>query len=672
MQIRSTPLIICFLSLIFYVSCSENENSITNEEIEETLPLLLTQINQDNLSNRDKYYLLEDWIETELKSDSISAKDLSQVAYTFLGWDSISQFKKVNKQAQEYATINRDTFALADSHWNYGNYFYNRYEYEDAYYHYNKAQKLFQDIGQEYFTGKMLINMAYIKGRFRDYSGSETLTVRAIRKFKKTDKPKSLFACYNHLAILSKELKDYEKSLIYNEKAQSYLKEIRNNISLKIGNFNNIGIVYQQKGDYEEAIESFNKALNQKNLLKTHPALYAKIIDNITYTHFLNNQKIDVEKDFFKALRIRDSIDHVSGLIISNLHLSEYFLSIEDTALSIHYGKKAQELSKKINNNRDYLLSLNALKKADVANALLYTERYINFNDSLLNSERAIQNQITRIDLEIDEYKEETERSKELKVRILIISITSFFIVILISVIQWQRSKNKLLSFQIDQQEANEQIFMLSLEQHKKMDEGKVLERERISEELHDGVLSKLFGTRMGLGFLNYNTTLEESEKFESYIDELQKIEKEIRAISHDLSINEIDPSNLETLLSNLIEQSSVLGGFKYDIRIERKLDWTTISKTTQLHIYRIIQEMIQNVIKHAKAKNVFISIWSQEENKLAITFLDDGIGFKNTNPKSGIGLKNIKSRVKKMKGTISVESKALEGTKYIIIIRKK
>lgn len=82
-----------------------------------------------------------------------------------------------------------------------------------------------------------------------------------------------------------------------------------------------------------------------------------------------------------------------------------------------------------------------------------------------------------------------------------------------------------------------------------------------------------------------------------------------------------------------------------------------------KINIYRIVQECLQNCIKHSKCKNITVS-FETTEKVLNLNIIDDGIGFDNTKAKKGIGLKNIISRVKKMKGLLKIDSKTSNGTK--------
>lgn len=213
-----------------------------------------------------------------------------------------------------------------------------------------------------------------------------------------------------------------------------------------------------------------------------------------------------------------------------------------------------------------------------------------------------------------------------------------------------------------ENKKAIESINRLEKEVLIKQEEQRAEERQRISEELHDGVLGKLFGTRMGLGFLDLSKS-ESKEKYQSFLDELQEIEKEIREVSHKLNtnLNGLDIGFLQIVKQLFIDRSK-LHGFSYSIHSDKSIDWNIVNEIDKVNLYRIIQESLQNTIKHARAKNVNLFL-NRENNGVLIKIEDDGYGFDTSKSKTGIGLKNIQSRVKRLDGKFIISSELNKGT---------
>ena len=207
------------------------------------------------------------------------------------------------------------------------------------------------------------------------------------------------------------------------------------------------------------------------------------------------------------------------------------------------------------------------------------------------------------------------------------------------------------------------------LKQQSKLEEGKLKERQRISADLHDGVLSRIFGTRMGMGFLDINADEETTQKKNEYINELQDIEREIRNISHELN-NELFSSHLNfiNIVDEMISKQSKTGNFEYKLAYDKTITWHEINDHIKINCYRIIQEALQNISKYAEATLVNVN-FVIENNLLKLTISDNGKGFDIRKKRKGIGLKNIQSRAKNIDGEFELNSHQNEGTCITIFI---
>jgi signal transduction histidine kinase len=615
-----------------------------------------------------KNYLTKSIIEIEkLQRDTSRARLLSKTAYQTLKLGDSSLFEVRNKKALVFAKQIKDTFAIGDIHWSYATYFNKQLKFDSAYYHFSKANNFFE-MGEYLFeAGKTQYGMAYIRGHFRDYPGSEILTFNAIKKFEEINDLKSLYTLYNYLAIMQNDIQQYDEALQYHETALSYLKDIDNSDNLEKSSFNNIGVTYSEMKNYDKALKYFEKILVDDRLKTDNPLSYARVIDNKAYSKFSKGDSINVLNKFFESFNIRDSLNDKGGKIISMLHLSEYYDSLNSRIKAFEYANGASQLAKEINNSRDYLKSLELLSKINPKSNQKYLKDYIKFNDSLLTIERQTQNKFTRIDYETDQYIEETERLSQLNIMILIVSIGSFIFLSLIYFINLQRKRNRNLYLESEQQKANEQVYILALNQKEKLEKEKNNERIRISEELHDGILGKLFGTRLNLSFLDLDLKESVKSKFDSFLLELQDIEKEIREVSHKLNTDFDDSKiNFVSLIQQLLDQNSKIGNFKSELIQNNEIDWNNIDEITKVNLYKIIQESIFNIIKHSETNNVIIK-FRFSNGHLYLSIIDNGIGFKQKRKPEGIGLKNIKSRIEKLDGSYEILSEKDEGTKILI-----
>jgi two-component system NarL family sensor kinase len=175
--------------------------------------------------------------------------------------------------------------------------------------------------------------------------------------------------------------------------------------------------------------------------------------------------------------------------------------------------------------------------------------------------------------------------------------------------------------------------------------------------------LGKLFGTRVGLGFLDIEGDEDIKEQHQLFLEELQTIEKEIREVSHKLS-NNFDSTQISftMIIRQLIESKCKIANFKYELDFDEQINWVKVNEKIKVNLYRIIQEALQNIIKYASAKKISV-IFLLNNKDLVVIIEDDGIGFNTKKKKKGIGIKNMTSRIEKLNGVFTIYSKPNEGT---------
>ena len=146
-------------------------------------------------------------------------------------------------------------------------------------------------------------------------------------------------------------------------------------------------------------------------------------------------------------------------------------------------------------------------------------------------------------------------------------------------------------------------------------------------------------------------------------------IEKEIRDISHELRTDDFSNQfNFLILVEDLLKNQSKIGSFKYAIKSDDNIEWNTINENIKINCYRILQEAIYNVTKHANASFLLVE-FKLEKRFLKLLIKDDGSGFETKSKRNGIGLKNIKMRSRNMKAKFSLKTKLTKGTAIVISI---
>ncbi len=606
-------------------------------------------------------------IANKISIDSIYADLLFDLSYHYYKNRDSLHFRFWNTKSLTYDPSN--DIILGEAHWDLGNFFYRENVTDSSYYHFYRAYTLYKKADNEFYAARMLLNMGILQENVKDYIGSEVTTIKAMNIFEREDKKKQLYIAASNLGIVSNGLNQYENAIKYHQEAIQLAEGI-GDPELKAISLNNLGVVYENKKEFDSAVYYYKKALEIEELSLDNPKVHAMLLDNIAYSNFKVSPSLRAIDQSKKALELRNKIDHTSGIIINKLHLAEMqkYFGFEDSARNLLF--ETRSLAQNIK-NYDYLLeSLKKLSEIDPDNSTAYFENYYALNDSLVRQERSIRNKFARIRYETDEYIEENKMLTQQQILLGGVFVVSMIIALSLYYQKDLRAKNRKLSFEREQQASNEKIYDLILNEQAQMEEARNTERHRISGELHDGVLGKLFGTRLSLslfGNKHFSNTTEDQEVFRSYVQEMQLIEKEIRSISHDLKKDVV--SEYETFIQmtqNLIDKTSQYTEMTISLETDGRIDWERFTNHQLIHIYRILQEGFQNAIKHSRAKELMVRYISMGEN-LMIEIQDNGCGFKKNN-KDGIGLKNMKNRVDQLHGSFKIVS-SNAGTKISINI---
>lgn len=190
-------------------------------------------------------------------------------------------------------------------------------------------------------------------------------------------------------------------------------------------------------------------------------------------------------------------------------------------------------------------------------------------------------------------------------------------------------------------------------------------EREDIGHELHDNVNQVLTTVKLYLELALHNKEMSE-ELIVKSMNLVMKSIGEIRNLSHELSAPTLGTRSLIDSISALVEIVGSSSGL--DISFDHTSCYTTLSMSQKLAIYRIIQEQLNNVVKHANATAVSISI-SQTETDTTLLITDNGRGFNTVEKRNGIGLNNIVSRAKVFQGNVEILSAPGRGCTLKVVL---
>lgn len=654
-----------FILFLSSISCTKKKVQKTNS-INESLQIQ-NVIESDSLSNDQMNDLYKKSF-TIIKNENYSSsnKPLLLKSIKFYSeqsdWENLNN---VNKYLLDNSIVIKDTATIALCFFYSGERCYNNDILDSAFYFYSKAEKLLSKNLSSKIRPTIFLNKSTIQLNINDFSGAEYYASKALKSYRIDSDYLGQYDSYTNLGIASFGKENFIKAIEYHRKALdiSIKNDINKDFFLKEISRNNIGNCYQNNEDYRKAIVEFELALQNKSLVTLKPSLYATLIDNVAYSKFKISNDPGTVKLFLKSLKIRDSLKLTSRVILSKLHLSEYYLINFDTITSQKYANEALSLAKQTNIPNDLLTSLKQLSLVEHKNAAKYSKEYIKISDSIQLEERKSKDKFARIAFETDEIILEKDKLAEQNRSLLYFFVGTLFVGVLLFVIRTQRAKNMELILKQQQQKANEDIYNLMISQQATIEESREKEKKRIAQELHDGVLGRLFGARLNLDSLNRFTDDDSINSRFNYLNELKNIEQDIREISHDLNREKyVLINNFVAIVTNLIEEQKNSFSAQVNFTIDEKIKWDRVANTTKINLYRMLQEALQNCNKYAIATRIEV-VFELIQDSIQLTISDNGTGFDAKSKKKGIGLQNMVSRTNECKGKLDVDSTKGLGT---------
>lgn len=662
--------ILILLFFVTFVGCnSSEEDTYTNSKLD----YYFDSAYDSNIPKEKRISQLDSAIEIVEKNslnDSILFKNYFKVANRYFSLLEYEKYKTISKKILKLSLDKKDSLTIAKAEYYLGDYYFFTSKNDSAYYYYISAEKKYKGLNDKINLANTLLHKALVLLYEKDYLGSEAQTIKVLDIAKELNDETLIYECYVNLGSSILGLKNYKVALEYYKKALHQIDEIKDKNYKQILSaqmFNNIGFVYLNLEQYENALTNFEKGLKIKNIKEIHPIIFASLLDRKSYSMFKKNPN-DGFEGFNLALQISDSINDIAGKIKSRIHLTEYYLSQKDTFRAFELNNEANKLAKEAKYNEEVLTTLDLFTKIDPNNGLKYAEEYIKISDSLQDQERNTRNKLARIEFETDEIIHEKEILTEQRRLILWVSLIIIFFSVLLYIILYQRSKQKELVFTQEQQTANEEIYKLMINQQLKVDEVRNVEKNRIAKELHDGIMNKLTSTRLNLFVLSRKKDEETIQNCIGYINDIQNIEKEVRLIAHELN-NDIftQKNSFKSILKELIIDQNKLFSAQCEFNLDKKIMWHKIDASVKMNLYRIIQEALNNCNKYANASKVDIKIYKNEVENIILSIKDNGVGFNLNKKKNGIGMKNMLERANSIGGTFKIDSEINQGTTILI-----
>lgn len=385
---------------------------------------------------------------------------------------------------------------------------------------------------------------------------------------------------------------------------------------------------------------------------------------------------------FEKSLAIAEQMKSPFSIIQSKLQLARVltleknFSKAEPMLLKVY--KEANESGVVIQTNTalNYLSKLYE-EKGDYKQALDYYKQYKLYYDSITNEKntkytaglevtyntKEKENHIKQLEAEKKLQLVSIERKNLLNILLLVAAI----VIIIFSLLLYRNNNNRQ---KLQQQRISELETEKKLTATEAVLKGEEQERARLAKDLHDGLGGMLSGIKYSLNAVKGNLimTPENAQAFGRSIDMLDSSIHEMRRVAHNMMPEALVKFGLDTALKDFCNDINQTGALKVTYQ-SIGLEKEQIEQTTAITIYRIVQELVNNAIKHAKATNAIVQV-TKTNTALSITVEDDGKGFDTTilQQSNGMGWSNMQNRVDFLKGKLDVHSSA-KGTSILIEI---
>jgi len=476
---------------------------------------------------------------------------------------------------------------------------------------------------------------------------------------------------YNNIGLIYRELSLYEKALDYHYETLDIRLKDPKLIAQAATSYNNIGICLTHLKRYEEAEKAYRDgiAIAQSNdFLSGYYELIANLANTLVAMRRyqealkLNLEILHPEKQIVLPDKFLMNINAATaGIYVqfqqpdkalqhieAGLKLIEGKPEIEFYASDLYkYGSAAFYQKNEVDKGREYANKIEEILEDIFSkrNADGLAEMQIKYETS--EKERQILDQ--QLLLEHNELEIARHRNQNIMLAaaliILILSVAFYYLY------YRARQRAKLQQVLIDEKEKGLVAVFLATE----------LERQRIAKDLHDGIGQQLSGLKMKLESLQESILIDNlKEKAKDITENLTEAAEDVRQLSHQMmpkSLTELGliPA-LDDLLHKTFAHTPVKCSFEHhqaDGRFDPKVELT---------LYRVAQELVNNVIKHAQAKNVNVQVF-RVKDRLLMTVEDDGRGFQPDANGNGHGLTNIRSRVNMINGNIEFETEAQTGS---------
>ena len=619
--------------------------------------------------------------------DSVKIKLYGDIAWEFMGSDMNKALEFANKEL-ELATKTKREANIAQSESDIGSIYNRKSSFDTALIHYNKALSIREKLKQDVKVAGIYTNIATVLMRQSKFEEALAINFKSLKIFEKVGDEVKQAISLGNIGNLYYELEQnkpaeqfYRKSLALARKT-NHLITIGNDL-VNIGGLKfEYGVQFDKLVNVQELDSALIYFSEAETVLNTINATYnlAAVYNNIGRIYAIKQNHKKALDYYEKALKAREILEDKYGIGLSYINLAETERLLGNNTKCIDYLIKASDiflsLKNYLNLKQAYAKLAEAYElKKDYPASLKYYQLFASYKDSIYNEDNAKQMaemqtkyDVEKKDLELAKNKAEIEtKEKQAYIKnIIIIAIVVLMLLVAITGFLFYRKKKIEQQAKLDAEIASQKEIRT-----KAILEAEEKERRRIAQDLHDGVGQLLSAAKLNLSNLDSKITTQTEEQKLAIQNALSLVDdsvKEVRAVSHNMMPNTLIKLGLASAVREFITKLGKAPTLKVDLEIVG-LD-TRLDNQVETVLYRVIQEIVNNIIKHAKASQISMQL-IRHETELNIMIEDNGVGF-DTNQLDdfeGIGLKGIKTRIEFLNGSVHFDSSIGRGTTVIIDI---
>lgn len=616
-------------------------------------------------------------------SDSLKMETMLALGWEYMFFNNDTA-RKIIYQCIELARKNNNPVKIGAGYAYIGSSFFRSNDFDSALHYYKLAETYFlkdtsEEAKQNVIVNRMSMGTVALQQGHHETAINNYLNVIKQLENTSSNNWNSLVVAYANMGLIYNDLKQYYKALYYHAKAlqinQQHPEDKKRMVQIMMFtaldhlNLKNYDSVKQKLDQSEELVNELKSDYFNAIFYGIKGRYYNEIGD---YELSINNSK----KAIVAAERSSDDFQKANAL----LQLGISYFKRKNYEQSTPYFEASLSLFKKIRDPLRALHSMDYLSQAyteakDYKKAVNYYRSYISLNDSINTNET--KKKINEIDNKYQAAKKEAsivqlEKNNALqkvslqhKSALNVALITGCVLSLLIAGLLYKnyQTKNNLLR----QKEALHQQQIKELQKERKIAvmqsvlKGQEAERSRLARDLHDGVGGLLSGLKLSISGMKGNVILSEenAEAFSKVIHQLDQSIVELRRVSHNMMPEALIKFGLTEALQNYCDQLNFSGKIHVlfqSFGMEKRMD-----QNTEIIVYRIFQELLNNVIRHSEAKNVLVQL-TREGNRFSLTVEDDGKGFDTKESHAGTGISNIKARAEYLNGNVDIVSTE-EGT---------